>query len=549
MPYNQTAGTYGAGQHRPQWLTLDQVYAGQGGPLYIPPPNPTGDSTRTGGAMPQPTPRPGGGGGGGRNAAPSTPSWQPPPRQSGGSGRTDFGTARTSYSESGGPRVNYRAGGGLPELPEMPQLDFGKLSVSGPVDRSRATDALDDLGRNIRLRRQRRAELGGPGENNEWETMAGEQFAGGFDPGSQYSGYELPDEVFSEGQVNQMAQARAAPTIRAYQDAQEDFARQAGMSGTFSPAKQAALRARAMVDGAGAINAATRDAQLDAAQANAQQKIAKAASRRADFSTDLESRLGLGRLNLDTAGELLGAGLQRRGLDQTRDLTRYEGDISQRGQDYDVQSDEARMNTERAISRAAGEREMASDIAGENLARDRFGLDERSARNSDSMGLGRLGLDRYRAGSENYQAGEDRSFRAASQNAELENSARERRSRLAAIDAQLQDSGMDRNQRAAMERERMSLQRDLADMEASQRQAQFEAELGLRRDQFGENQRQFDTNLEFERDTGVRQRDLQREMGGRFGPSAAQVAAQNDQRSQLEAMLRQLFEEQMRRSA
>ncbi|TXH53319.1 MAG: hypothetical protein E6Q97_13465, partial [Desulfurellales bacterium] len=183
MAYNQSAGYYG-GPHRPQMYSLDQIYGGQAGPLYTPPPNPT-DSTKTGKANAQPFQPIGGGGAAG--GGPAAPSWTMPKRASGSAGPANFGQASVRGGGNDAARVNWQAGGGGPEMPELPQLDFGKLSFSGPVDRSRATGALDTLGRNVRLSRQRRAELGGPADDNDWETMARDMFGGGFDPGQQYS--------------------------------------------------------------------------------------------------------------------------------------------------------------------------------------------------------------------------------------------------------------------------------------------------------------------------------------------------------------------------
>ncbi len=396
-----------------------------------------------------------------------------------------------------------------PAAPGLPTRAAGTPLPQG-IDRSGTNQAIAGLGRGVDIRTGARADLDGPDAENEWERMAREQYAEGFDPGQLFQGKALSDTVYTPEQINQLAQAGAAPTIRAMQDEKrllEEAARIGG--GKISPATLAALKAKAAAEGAGALSAATRDASLMATRANAEQAARAAENLRSNFSTDITGRNTLGRMKLDSAGDLLDAGGRRRSTDQERDIERYRGTISQRGQDIDADVAEKRINTDR--SSAAVRARLDNDAA---TMAERFGISDRAEqRRTNDMGFD---LDRARLGTEQWRTSGD----WQQQNAD-------RQSRMAALDAQLQDASLDRGTRSQLERERMTLQRELETAQRQEAARQFDAGHGLDRDRFEEARRQFAQQFglsEREFTEGTRRFDagqeLEREQG-RLNRSAA----------------------------
>lgn len=566
MPFpNTIAGTY-QGPHRPDLYSADQVFAGRAGPLYVPPPQPAippGGGTPAPPAEPRPPFR--------LNSA-ALPPWMRPlsERQFGGQPSGNSGPINRAGA-TGAPSPYFRGpsggGGGSPlagsgpssspsplgpppapaftpsagPAPYAPGGGPSAFNVPGSTDFSGAASALRNLRSRVNVRGGPRAELGGPAGDNVWETLALERFNEGFDPGTQFEGKDLSDSIFSEAQINQMAQQRAAPTLRALRDADEMFASAAGRTGTYNPAARAAMQARAAIEGAGAINSATRDAQLDATAANAEQAARAAANRRENFSTDIAARLGLGNLGLSAASDLLSGGLQRRGLDQTRDLSRYQGDLTMRGQDLDASTTSATLNNARDLARASGERELAGLRENASIERGRLGL---AARGQDIDRLGEIDRARLTArGQDIGAAGEADRLRlgARGQDLDFENAQADRQNRLTMLDRQLADSSLDRQTRAELERERMALDRELRMAQMQQDASQFESRLGLDRDQFGqtigENRRQFDAAQQLTREQGTLNRDLSRYINT---PREPQINSQEIQRLIEDALRRQM---------
>ncbi len=190
-----------------------------------------------------------------------------------------------------------------------------------------------------------RANLAGPAGDNQMEQLSQQLLQLGFDPGQQYEGRDVRRERFTPAQINQMAQQRAEPVLRAWDDI-ERLANQSAGRGGYADARRAdATRARGMVEMAGARQAALRDAQLDAASQNAQQEQIWSDQGRNDFMADINSRVALGQLGLERAGLAGGLGQQRRALDQARDIAGYQGDITQRGQDLQRATTEAQLQS------------------------------------------------------------------------------------------------------------------------------------------------------------------------------------------------------------
>lgn len=384
------------------------------------------------------------------------------------------------------------------------------------LDQSRATEVLDELGRPVRLRGYGREELGGPSADNVWEQLALGRFEGGFDPGAgQFQGDTIDRQVYSEAQINQLAQRSAEPTVRAFNDAMRQYADAAGRSGSFDPSRFAALKSMAALESAGAMGGAIRDATLDAARLNAEQQARAAANQRANFETDLAARLGLGRLGLDEAQSLLGAGLERRGLDQTRDIARFQGGISQRGQDLERDYRQAGLNLERQGMRLGGE----MGLTDQQLRNRGLSIDEQLGQGrldlERELGLGRLGLEGQELdlrrdlgfaglGEERYRTD------VGAQQAQAE-----RQNRLQMLDMQLQDSSLDRQTRAELERERMALQREITGAERAQRESEFSRSLASGEGRFdrslGEETRQFDATQALQRELASQNRDYGRE--------------------------------------
>lgn len=477
--------------YQPNWQTLDQVKAG-GQPLYVPPPNPT------------PTP------GLGKQPPKAFPNWF--------SGQPSGSGSRGAASGVGGngtaaPQIAPRSGPPMPNAPNLPSMPGGFTPTGGNIgsyqapdavgdwqapDYGRVQSAIDKLGGKVNIGGQGRIGLGGPEAFNDFENIALEGLKKGFDPGTgQFVGKELSDEVFSDADTNQLAQREAAAAIRANQDAEEAYAQEAGRGGSFDPNKYAMLKARGRLGNAAAISSATRDATLDAKRANAAQAIAARENSRQNFNTDLNARLGLGRLGLDTSTEAGTLGQNLRGLNQARDISRYTGQITQRGQDLTRSQAEAELNSGRDIAAANASLGLTGQQGSQSLAargqdidqmlgRGRLGLEARGqdiglaenqgqqglqARGQDieaGLGIGRLANDQYST-----QAG-------------IYNSGQERAARVDEINAQLQNANLDRNTRNALEEERLQLTRDTADLSNQQFQQSI-----------GENQRQYDTTQGF----------------------------------------------------
>lgn len=223
----------------------------------------------------------------------------------------------------------------------------------GPAPSRGSVDALTgQLASSGQLAPMDRATLGGPARNNVWENLALGRLSQGTDPGQQFTGRDVPDKVFSPGEEQLIASQQAAPTLRAFQDAQSQIAAAAASNGrSVDPGAVAALQARAMIENAGAMGAAQGNARIVADRANAQQAAVAAENARQNFNTDISSRLGLGRLSLDTAGQEAQTGMQLRGLNQARDIEGFQGNIQQRGQDLTQQATGAQLR-QQALSSA-----------------------------------------------------------------------------------------------------------------------------------------------------------------------------------------------------
>jgi len=381
-----------------------------------------------------------------------------------------------------------------PTLPQAPAAS----TIPNPVGRGSLDELISQAAGGTSIVRPDQATLGGPAENNAYEAAAESAFSAPFDPGSgQFVGDQIRKEVLSPAQVQQLANQRSESTVRAFQDA-ERLASEAGSSGGYVDANRInALRARGAIEGAGARSGALRDATLEAAQLNAQQEALAAENERQNYNTDLTARLGLGRLGLDTASTAGGLGLEKRGLDQARDLARYSGDITQRGQDLDTSVAEAGLNADLLKSALSGELTGRGQDIDQNLNLGRLGLDTRqqelddilnrgnynlAARGQDisqNLNLGRLGLD-------------------------ASEGAADRQNKLDLLDRQLENASLDRETRSQLERERMDLEREMQGLTLGQRESEFGRTLG-------ENQRQFDTGLDFEGEQGRLGRNFARE--------------------------------------
>lgn len=427
-----------------------------------------------------------------------------PPPPSGAAGRP------ASAGPSAPRPLNPSAAAGFgrePDWSSLPRPSLGQTaSTPRPEaikesDRRRTRGALEALGRSIGIETGPRAELGGPAENNEWETRALARVDRGFDPGSgQFTGKELADQVYSEEQIRQLANRSAEPLIRALADQEEAYKSAAARSGGgVDPMRLAALRARGGAETAGAMQGALRDATLDATRLNAEQAARAAENRRQNYAQDLAARLGLGEMGLREAGLLTDAGLQRRGQDQTRDVSRFEGEISQRGQDIGARETAANLTTQRGIARARGEQDLADAVANERLGIGRLGLEGELGRRrqglDEVLGLGRLGLEgRGQEIQRELGLGGLREQRYRTES-DLTNSAAERQSRLDIVERQLANEALDRQSRGELERERIALQRELSGLQMEQQRRQFEGTLGLQRDELAQRGQQFGANL------------------------------------------------------
>ena len=358
----------------------------------------------------------------------------------------------------------------------------------------------------------------------------------------------MSDRVFSDAQINQLAQQQAEPLLRALADEQEQLvAAAAAGGGGVDPAALRALRARAGAETAAARGGAMRDATLAAAKANAAQQLAAAGSAREDFGADISARLGLGKLGADVGTELLSAGQQQRGLKQARDISRFTGAIQQRagemdyaaeggrqgltarGQDVAQRADDIGYNAQRLSADVAQRgQDTQRAIAGANLSAEnartqanlalerelglgRLGLEGRgqdvSTRGQDieaQLGLGRLGNERY---------GIDTSSA---------NAAADRAARMQELTTRLQSERLTDSERNQLERERLALQREMFQGEQQSGESRFGRQLA-------EQQRQFDSGQQFEREQGVTGRNFRREMTGAYG-SPQQDAAEVDAR-------------------
>jgi hypothetical protein len=465
------------------------------------------------------TPAPGGAG----NALPSpTPDPRRGLNSAGGRGGTPAASTRV-VSGPGGATLQLRTpgtpatyptyqarGGNLSPLPSF----GGGAPVSAPawqapsaVGADKVQAMIERLGLPTKIRAGPRVKVAGLDRfepYNDFEALALARAAEGFDPGAgQFVGKELAEQIFTPEQVNQMAQQRAAPAIRALQDAERLATAAGSRAGYVDPARIAALRAQAAVETAGARGAATRDAQLEAAAANAEQAARSAANRRENFAQDLAARLGLGNLGLGQVQTLGGIGVQRRGQSMDYELGRGRLGVEQRGQDLAARRAQEELNADRAKAAAGLSTDVYRTRVGENLDLGRLGL---TARGQDiELGLGnqRAGLDRDRM------------------NADLWSGQQDRLNRLDMLDRQLGEERISSNQRAELERERMQLQREIEQAQLTQRGSEFaqslgldERRFGLAERQFGEGVRQFGLEQEYGREQGRLNRDFGRERAG-----------------------------------
>ena len=443
------------------------------------------------------------------------------------------------------------AGAGAPGLPPpLPRPDFSGIPAAG--------GAIDSVGAPVSIAAPAavraaalpgriaptaglaaapgRSTLGGEDAENDLERLGRERLAGPVDPGQQFAGTNVSDRVFTDTQLNTLAQQQAEPLLRQLADEEEQLVQAAAAGGGgVDPAALRALRSRAAATTASARGAAMRDAILEGARANAAQGLAAAGSKRADFDSDINARLGLGKLGADVGSELLSAGQQRRGLKQTRDISRYTGDINQRGQELDYSAEGGRQAltargqdvsqraddigynrakldadvTQRGqdVTRGVAEANLNSENrrAGAGLALNReemlrrLGLEERgqdvSARGQDidaRLGLSRLGNERYGIDTQAAQATADR------------------QQRLTELDRRLNSEQLTEQQRNALERERMQLQRDLFAGEQAGTESRFARNLN-------EQSRQFDASQQFAGEQSRAGRNFSREMSGYYG--------------------------------
>lgn len=291
--------------------------------------------------------------------------------------------------------------GGAPELPGGPNSVGGAPGLGPAPGRGNADALIGRLGAGGGpAPNYARPDLGGPARNNDWEDLAYGGFQRGFDPGRQFQGQNLRSEIWNDAAVGQKAQQRAAGTIRAFQDAERYAADAAARGGSVDPTRIAALRARAGIEGAGALNSAYRDAQLEAAQMNAEQEARAAANQRENFSTDINARLGLGRLGMDTATTAGQFGLERRGQDQARDLAGLSAGVTMRGQDVESDLGHARLDADMMENALQAELGLRGQDIGYAEERGRQGLEGRSqdlAQRGQDIGYaterGRQGLE------------------------------------------------------------------------------------------------------------------------------------------------------------
>lgn len=478
------------------------------------------------------SPRPPGGATGGAGAPRPMPSIMP----------------RTSPSGGAAPPAGPTSPTGAPSLPPpLPPADFGGLPS--------ARGSIDALGGNVNIAPAARVtapgtprridpatglpaapgreQLGGEDSENQLEQMGRERLAGPIDPGQQYAGHKVSDTVFSDAQINQLAQQQAEPLLRALADEQEQMvAAAAAGGGGVDPAALRALRSRAAATTAAARGGALRDATLAGVKANAAQNLAAAQSGREDFNADIGARLGLGKLGADVGSELLGAGQQQRGLKQARDVSRFTGEIDQRGKEMDYAAEGGRQGltargqdvAQRADDIGYNANRLNADvtqrgqdtqtaIAGANLT----GENRRTAANLDverELGLGRLG---------NEARGQDVSARGQDISAALglgeqgnqrygidtgaANSAAERQARMQELETRLQSERLTDDQRNELERERLALQREMFQGGEAGTNTRFGQSLD-------EQRRQFDSSQQFAEEQGQRGRNFTREMSG-----------------------------------
>ena len=495
-------------------------------------------------------------------------------------GRVDPSGVREANQALADP-INIRTGSAV-QVPDAP----GYAGLGPAPERGGIDELVGRAAGGVELSPLERARLGAAGEPNRYEQLALEGFEEGFDPGTgQFTGTELPEEIYSEAQINQLAQQRAAPTVRAFQDAQR-YAAEAGSRGGYVDAGRInALRARGAIEGAGALSSATRDAQLEGAVLNAEQAARAAGNRRANYETDLGARLGLGRLGLESAGTAGAFGLQQRGLDQQRDLAELGAGVTQRGQDLTQQVAGANLSAGllgQALSGSlaargqdigygteAGRQGLAArgqnldynlgagslgvtqrgqDLQGQiaggqintqrDLARASNALGEYQAGIGENLGLGRLGAD---VRGQDIQAGLAGRGQDIEQNlglgrlgqagyqtqADLYNAEQQRFSRMDELERELESGQLTQDRRAELERERMTLEREMEQARLAQRSGEFGQMFGLDQRRLGLSERelaqrgdQFGRGLEFEREQADLGRGFAREqsaVGRQYG--------------------------------
>jgi hypothetical protein len=291
-------------------------------------------------------------------------------------GRLGGNTKLGGYGRIAAPGTPDRIGAG-PNLLSLPQRVGAGPGLPGLPDSSQANQLIERMGAGFQPGTLGRENLGGPAGNNWWENQAQGQFAAGFDPGTQFQGKDIRDRMFSDADVQAMAGQRAAGTIRAFKDAEQMAAEAGARGGRVDPAQIAALRARAAIEGGGALNAAQRDAQLEAAQANAAQERAAAENVRSNYSTDLSARLGLGRMGLEAAGQAGQFGQQLRGLNQARDITQYQGGIEQRAQEIQRELAAGRLSFDQAQAALGALTQMRGQDIGYAVEGGRLGAEVR----------------------------------------------------------------------------------------------------------------------------------------------------------------------------
>lgn len=515
----------------PQRLNMDQVRNLTAGSYTVAPPNGWGGNNSQY-QPPQNNWRPGqsitgygNGQGGGQGFG----------RQSGGSGSFQPGSFqwKNSAPQYQQPSYDdYRAGfAALAQNRQAPQPNFTQQAPWQAPDRVGGLDptagnqvmrASRRLGRgpDMNAGNMARTQVAGPAGNNPWEDMSlGLALSGaGGDPGQQWGVQNVPSEVFNQGEINALAAKSAAPTIRAYQDIQGDLARQATVTGgRANPGAAAALQARAALAGAGAMSEATRDATLQARQANANQALAAAGSRREDFGTDIAARLGLGNLGREQLSTVSNIGLERRGLDQR--LSELDAQIgsAERSQDINralqLQSLRAQMLRDSADT-ALGLRGQDVAVRGQDVSQRQDdlqgGLTARGQDINADLGRNELRLGnqfRYdQMGSENARAmaglGLEKYRADQGTNLELYRQGMDRESEQNRLAAQQQFL----NQQLGLDWARLGQQQQQFDAAQSQGYELAQQQAALAQQGMGQNWAQAGYN-----------RDLQRQLGGVAG--------------------------------